>query len=173
VAILVFDTSPLSHFARAGCLDTLRRVVAGHKCLMTAAVADELRNATSHPEVAGADLGWLEEVRVDSLGVLGVFAAYAAILGSGQRNVGEAATLAWAEVNGAVAVVDEAAGRRAAQTRGVEVQGTLWLVAEAIRSGEVAEQTAAALVDALKAAGAWLPCDGATFMTWAKEQGLL
>jgi hypothetical protein len=46
-------------------------------------------------------------------------------------------------------------------------------VAEAIRSGEVAEDAAAALVDALKAAGAWLPCDGATFMAWAKEQGLL
>ncbi len=135
----------------------MRRVVAGHRCLVTAAVADELRNAASHPEVAGADLTWLEEVRVDSLGVLGVFAA----------------TLAWAEVNGAAAVLDEAAGRRAAQTRGVEVHGTLWLVAEGIRAGEVLEEAAAALVDALKAAGAWLPCDGATFMTWAKEQGLL
>lgn len=173
MAVLVFDTSPLSNFARAGRLETLRRVVAGHRCVVTAAVGDELRNATNHPEVAGADLTWLEEVRVDSLGVLGAFAAYASILGSGERDVGEAATLAWAEINGAVAVVDEAAGRRAAQTRGVEVHGTLWLVAEALRAAEITEEVAVTLVDALKAAGAWLPCDGSSFMTWAKEQGLL
>jgi predicted nucleic acid-binding protein len=141
--------------------------------VVTAAVADELRSAANHPEVAGADLSWLEEVRVDSLGVLGVFAAHASILGSGQRDVGEAATLAWAEVNGGVAVVDEAAGRRAAQTRGVEVHGTLWLVAEAVRVGALEEDVAVTLVDGLEGAGAWLPCDGSTFVAWAKAQGLL
>jgi predicted nucleic acid-binding protein len=141
---------------------------------MTAAVADELRNAAGHPEVAGADLGWLEEVRVDGLEVLRVFAAYSSVLGSGERDVGEAATLAWAEANGAIAVVDEAAGRRGAQKRGVEVHGTLWLVAGAVRAGELTEDHAVELVDALRASGgAWLPCDGRGFLAWAREQGLL
>jgi hypothetical protein len=42
-----------------------------------------------------------------------------------------------------------------------------------LRAAEITEAVAVTLVDALKAAGAWLPCDGSTFMTWAKEQGLL
>ena len=52
-------------------------------------------------------------VSVGGLEGLGSFAAYARLLGSGARNVGEAETLAWAETNEAIAVVDEAAGRTA------------------------------------------------------------
>jgi predicted nucleic acid-binding protein len=173
VATLVFDTSPLSHFARAGRLDALRSVVAGHRCVVTAAVADELANAARHPEITGADWTWLEPVKVDSLALLGVFGAYARILGSGPRDVGEAATLAWAEVNGAIAVVDEAAGRRAAQTRGVEVHGTLWLVTEAVRAEALGDSDAVALVEALRQSGAWLPCTGQEFLAWARQNGLL
>jgi hypothetical protein len=51
-------------------------------------------------------------VSVGGLEGLGAFAAYARLLGSGARNVGEAET-AWAETNEAIAVVDEAAGRTA------------------------------------------------------------
>jgi hypothetical protein len=38
--------------------------------------------------------------------------------------------LAWAEVNGGIAVIDERAGTQAAQARGVAVHGTLWLIAK-------------------------------------------
>jgi hypothetical protein len=34
---LIFDASPLNHFARAGELDTLQQLVSGHRCVVTVA----------------------------------------------------------------------------------------------------------------------------------------
>lgn len=79
---LVFNSSPLSHFARAGRLAVLDRITSGH-----------------------------------------------------QRDIGEASVLAWAEINEGVAVIDERAGRYAAEQRGVAVDGTLWLIANGVKSG--------------------------------------
>lgn len=98
MADLVFDAFPLSQFARAGRLDTLERLTAGHGRIVTRAVLDEIRNGVAKYEtLAAMKLPWLEHVAVDSLEELRAFAIYAARLGSGERNVGEATTLAWAE----------------------------------------------------------------------------
>jgi predicted nucleic acid-binding protein len=59
---------------------------------------------------------WLTPVRIEGLAELTVFAEYVRILGPGPRNIGEAETLAWAETHDAVAVIDERAGARAANS---------------------------------------------------------
>ena len=70
----------------------------------------ELATGTAtYPSLQDAiDAEWLEHVRVDGLPELAVFAEYARVPGSSLAgNVGEAATLAWAETHGAVAIVDD------------------------------------------------------------------
>jgi len=53
----------------------------------------------------------------------------ARVLGSSLTgDVDEAATLAWAETHGAVAIVDDRAARNVARHRGVTVHGSLWLI---------------------------------------------
>ncbi|MBS2962878.1 hypothetical protein KGA66_07480 [Actinocrinis puniceicyclus] len=76
--VLVFDASPLTHFARAGELATLRALVADFECVTTRAVRGELGNGVSiHPETEGAlHVGWLKEVRCDDLQELYLFGEY-------------------------------------------------------------------------------------------------
>lgn len=100
---------------------------------VTVAVLDELAaGVVDHPSLQGVlDADWLERVRVDSLADLEVFAEYARVLGvSVQGDVGEAATLAWAETHGAIAIIDDQAARNVAHQRRVAFHGSLWLVTQ-------------------------------------------
>lgn len=174
---LVFDNSPLSHFARAGSLGILEAIVQDDECFVVAAVVDEIRDGISgHPELGAVlEAEWLTPVRVEGLAELTIFAEYARVLGSGPRNVGEAETLAWAESQNAIALLDERAGTRRGHERGVEAHGTLWLIAQAHRSRLLARHEVVGLVDALADAEAWFPsaARGEGFFDWAAEQGLL
>jgi predicted nucleic acid-binding protein len=172
---LVFDTSPLSHFARAGELQTLAELTVSHDRFVTQAVLDELdKGAQRHQLLASVlEVPWLIGVRVDGLDELAAFAEYARVLGSGPRNVGEASTLAWAEVNNGVAIIDERAGTRRGRERGIEVHGTLWLVAEGYRAGVISDERAELLVAALSDAEAWFPCRASEFLDWARQEGLI
>lgn len=80
----VFDTGPLSHFARAGHLETLRAICEGFRCVMTDAVHEELeRGSNRYPSLRDAlDADWIELVHLHELDVLGRFAEYARVLGS-------------------------------------------------------------------------------------------
>jgi predicted nucleic acid-binding protein len=125
VTALVFNTSPLSHFARAGRLAVLDRLTAAYRRVVPQAVLDELRaGEPAHPPLADVrNAGWLEIVACDGLAELRAFAHYVRVLGAGERDIGEASVLAWAEVNDEIAVIDERAGTQAAQARGVTVHG--------------------------------------------------
>jgi predicted nucleic acid-binding protein len=172
---LVFDSSPLSHFARAGQLETLEELTRHDDRHVTQAVRDEIaRGAALHEKLSAvADASWLTVVRVDGLAELSAFADFARVLGSGERDVGEASTLAWAQVHGAIAIVDERAGTRRGRERGVEVHGTLWLIAEGRRRNLLTDAQCEELVDALSDTEAWFPCRGAEFIAWARAEGLL
>lgn len=93
---LVFDTSCLSCFARAGRLETLQAIVAGRRSVVPRAVLEELdAGVADHPalaEVRSAE--WIEMVPVDGLSELRLFAEYVRQLGAGQRDVGESSALA-------------------------------------------------------------------------------
>lgn len=172
---LVFNASPLNHFAKAGKLDVLASLTGGAECFVTTATLEELQNGMAknpaNAEVLGAK--WMVRVALTSLAELAAFAAYARRLGSGERHVGEASTLAWAEIHSATAVVDETAGKAAGIERGVSVHGSLWLLANGLRAGLLVDREVIEIVDVLKNSRAWLPCSGKEFLDWARDRGLL
>jgi predicted nucleic acid-binding protein len=117
---------------------------------------------------------WLEVVAVDSLKELIAFSDYVRILGSGGRNIGEASILAWAEVGGGVAIMDDHAAVNAARSRNVAVRRSLGLLCNGLHKKTLTMEDARSLVDELASiGGARFPCDGAGFEAWAENNGLL
>lgn len=173
---LVFDNTPLSHFARAARLDTLEKLVAPYRCVTPAEVTAEIHNGlTEHPGLAKVLAAqWIEVAELVDVNEVVAFARYKAELGGGTlKNNGEAAVLAWASVHGGIAVVDERAGTRIALRDGIAVHGTLWLVANGLRSQRLDRVGAERIVDELIATEMALPVDGAGFVAWAYHEGLL
>jgi predicted nucleic acid-binding protein len=175
---LVFDSSPLNYFARANLLDVLEKLVAGHTCLLTSAVAQELQRGASRYtrlHMVGAQ-PWLREVSDDSLAYLASFSAFHARLGGGtgdMKDLGEATTLAYADLHGCTAIIDDRAGRNIGIAHGVSISTTLQLICHGIRNGLVTDDQACAVVDALRDVEAFLPCSGSDFIDWARAAGLL
>jgi predicted nucleic acid-binding protein len=125
VTDLVFDATPLSHFARAGVLHILENIIAPFRCIAPAEVMQEIiRGVPLHPALAAAvSLPWMTIVELREAEVL-AFAGYKSELGGGiDRNNGEAAVLAWTSVNGGTAIIDERAGTRAARRDNIQVHG--------------------------------------------------
>ena len=123
---LVFDTTALGHFARAGRIDELRMAVADDEPVLLAEVAAELaRGVAGYPSLGSAAAGgWLKQVELEELPELAGFARYKGELGGGpERNNGEAAVLAWVSVNGGIAVIDEAAARAIGDRERLQVHG--------------------------------------------------
>jgi predicted nucleic acid-binding protein len=176
VTLLIFDNTPLSHFARAGVLPVLENITATFRCVAPAQVIQELiHGIPMHPALAAAvSLPWMNIVELAGDPEIVAFAKYKAELGGGiERNNGEAAVLAWASIHGGTVLIDERAGRRAARRDNIEVHGTLWLVTNALRSGKLSESDAITIIDLLAATGMALPTDGTGFIAWARTEGLL
>jgi len=172
----VIDTSVLSPFARARRLEQLRDLTSDGKRMVTSSVMGEIRTgAADYPELNDVlDLPWIEPVRVDGLDELRAFAAYARQLGDDdKRNVGEASVLAYAEVHGCTAVIDDEVAVQVGRSRHVVVQRTLALVAQAIRGGLLSEGDAERLVDALMAGGGRYPCNGQELIVWLRGRKAL
>lgn len=173
---MVVDTSILSPFARAGRLDTLRTLLRSPRVVTTEAVLDELRNGVSeYPELATAlDIAWLEVASLDGrLDFIARFARYYENLGGGGRNLGEATVMAYAELEGCVAVLDDEVAVKLGRRRGVNVIRTLRLIADAVRSANVTILDAEALVDELRAAGGRYPCDGKQLTEYLRRHGMI
>lgn len=176
IGALVFDSTPLSHFARAGRLDALEKLVASYRCLTPAEVTSEIHNGVAaHPSLAKVlSARWLEVVELVEVEEVIAFARYKAQLGGGQaRNNGEAAVLGWTAVHGGIAIIDERAGARIAQRDGIEVHGTLWLLANGVRAHYLAQSDAERIIDELAQTDMALPVDGPGFFAWAYDEGLL
>lgn len=173
---LVFDNTPLSHFARAGQLEVLHAITHGFRSVVPTEVAKELViGIPEYPSLSQAvDREWLESVEIDEITEVVRFARYKAEFGGGvHRNNGESAVLAWASVHNAIAIVDDAVASRAARRDDIEVHGTLWLVANGVRDGNLKRDAATRIVDLLASTDMRLPVDGAGFFAWAYEEGLL
>jgi len=173
--VLVFDTSPLSCFTRADRLGLLKQLTDGFERVTTTAVMDEISNGCAlYPVLEQAlSLSWMKVVPVDGLDELVAFAEYSSRLVVGNHNVGEASVLAWAEVNGGIAVMDDQTAVSCGRERGVDVKRTLALIARGVRKGILQSSESSGLVDDLIRAGARYPCTGSEFMQWASENGLL
>lgn len=172
---LAFDSSPLNYMARSGQLPLLGKLVAGRDCVITRAVDEEiLRGASKHAQLYQVSTQeWIRVVEDSSIEFLLLFSEYHGRLGRGGHNIGESATLAYAELHGLTACVDDRAARRHAQERGVPLTGTLELVCQGVRSKILEEAEAARAVDLLRDHEAFLPCDGSTFLEWARAEGFL
>ena len=172
-----FDASPLVYFARTEQMDVLKEICDGIECVVTEVVVEELRTGLQqYPSVAHAlRADWIFRVRLEPLEGLGLFAEYAQLLGSSRGgNLGEAATLAWAELHGATAIVDDGAAVNAGRNRGVNVHGTLWLVVRGMNLGILSRSAAESVVAAHLAASARYPFASADeFIAWARSEGLL
>lgn len=176
MSTLAFDASPLAHFARAGRLGTLERLVERHRNVTTRAVLDELRRGEHvHPELTEVRTAtWLAEERTDDLRVLGVLAVLVPLLGAGDRNMGEVTVMAWCRVHDGVAILDDKAARNVARREGITYKGSLALVAEGMRTGALTDRAATEVVDDLLDTGARLPSPvRGRFGEWARDEGLL
>lgn len=175
MAVFVFDSAPLSCFARAGKLRLLEQLTAGHDRVTTRAVLEELdAGVRDYPLLQEVHtLKWLRSEPVDGLPELRLFAEYARPLGAGMHNIGEATVLAWAEFHQATAFTDDEVAVQLGRKRGVTVRRTLALVADGVKRGLLSELEAQALADELVRAGARFPFSPGTFIAWAKRHGLL
>jgi predicted nucleic acid-binding protein len=172
-SILVFDASPLNHFARAGELKALRCLVADFECVTTKAVLGELRGGVGdYPALQEAiDLDWIVTVPCDDLNELYLFGQYMNRLGNFKRNAGEASVLAWAEAHSATAYVDDQIACNVGRSRGVRVHRTLQLVINGYRVGVLSQSRAEDLIRCLADTDARFP--GAArddLFAWARSQ---
>ncbi len=176
MTVLVFDNSVLSHFARADAVDELCSLTVQYECVTLDEVVKELvRGVDRHPALAATlGLRWLTIKELATVEEIVAFARYKNELGGGlDRNMGEAAVLAWAVVHNSIAIIDERAATRIARRDGIAVHGSLWLVANGVRTGKLERAAAEQIVDALYASEMKLPVDGAGFFAWAYNEGLL
>ncbi len=173
--VWVLDAMCLIHFGRAERLDILRDLLVDKECWTTQVVLDELhQGAVAHPELADVDTGdWLKAAQLDTLDEIRLFALWVSRIGSGERDRGEASVFAVAELRFATAITDDQEAVRVARTYGLDVHGTIWLLAGACRDGKLSEPAAGNLVDAVRATGLRLPSTGAEFPGYARQHGLL
>ncbi|MEV4497583.1 hypothetical protein AB0J84_18050 [Micromonospora arborensis] len=173
--LLVFDATVLHHFALADRLDVLADLVAGERAATTAVVLDEIRaNSQREPALTAAlSLGWVDVIALDTILEVRSFSAWVRRIGAGRRDLGEATVFAAAEIHGGTAVTDDRAATKVGRAYGLEVHGTIWLLADRCRSGRLTEVNAGAIVDALRETQHRLPCTGAEFPSYVRKAGLL
>ncbi|TDE47523.1 hypothetical protein E1295_22495 [Nonomuraea mesophila] len=171
--VLVFDATCLNHFARAERLDVLRDLLVGIACLTTHVVREEIRaGAQAHPILQTVlDADWLGLARIDSLEEIKCFAKWVHRIGSSERDLGEASVFSAAELSGGIAITDDREAVAVGRAHGLEVHGTVWLLACATQDGKLSEVAAGNIVDALSATGMRLPCTGSTFGPYIRGNG--
>ncbi len=139
----LFDTSPLSAFARVERLDILE-VRFGSDARWTVEVRDEIRRGVARHrqlrEVLRAD--WLgDPIRLTDPEDLAAIERTRWALGGTdarpERHRGEAATIVASDVLGAVAVLDDRDARRLAVARGIPIVGTEGILRACARSEQL------------------------------------
>ena len=171
--VLVWDSSALHHFAKTDRVDVLAQLARPFHNVSTRVVMSELQDYGLAATVL--DPGWLEVVPLDGLHELRAFVEWSQRFGlNSAQDAGEATVLAWAQVHRAVAMVDDGDARRSGQGAGLTVHGTLWLLAQAVRSGVETPSSVAGLLRVLQGSGARYPAEAVLdFSQWALRQGLL
>lgn len=171
--ILVFDTGPLSHFAKGGWLGALKAVAGNRRVIVPLEVVNEIRQgAHTNPFLESVlDADWIEHRELDGENEIRQFVKFSERLVTGRRNVGESAVLALASTMDALAVVDDAAARKAADRHGVRLKPTLALLCDAIHAELLTIELVSALADDLIATKYRLPFPPGGFAAWAREEG--
>lgn len=168
---LIFDTGPLSHFARADLLGVLKAVVGQRRVIIPDTVVEELQKGAynDYRIQAVLDADWIEQRTIDTDAEVEAFARFARRLVSGSRNIGECGVLALAETIPAQAVIDDNVAYKAAQNAGVECTRTLALLCAAIREGLLTIEYVNHLIDELISTNYRLPFGPGEFAQWATD----
>ncbi|TDU05545.1 putative nucleic acid-binding protein [Streptomyces sp. 846.5] len=172
--LLIWDTSPLFHAIKAGKIEVLGDIAqnfqgGARRNVTTQAVISEI----NHFQLPLAGTEWLEIVHVDDLSEIEALVDWMNRVSGAKSNHGEATVLAWAEVHNATAVVDDGDARRIGRKAGLDVRGSLGVIADSVRDGHTTQYVATALVDAMIDTGARYPCQRGQFTSWAKQNSLL
>ncbi len=172
--VLAWDSSALHHALIADRADVLGDLACGpvpgsRRNVSTRAVFEELAGNG----LDTSPLSWLELTPLDGLMELSAFTEWQDRVAAGPHHMGEATVFAWAEVHAATAIVDDRDARRVGQYHGLEVHGTLWLIACGVRDGQMPAASASCFVDALIDAGARYPFPRGEYIEWAKRTRLL
>ena len=171
---LVFDTGPLSHFARADILGVLKIVVGERRAIVPEAVVTELEQGlSSHPRIQTVlDAEWIEQRKIATPAEDRALEWFSARLVSGDRNVGDAAVLALAQTVPARAVIDDRAACALAKQAGVDLARTLNLLCQAVHSGLLTLGFVSDIADELLAHEYRLPFDPGEFEAWAARENI-
>jgi predicted nucleic acid-binding protein len=172
---LVIDATCLSHFARADRLDVLRDLLLGRDCWTTETVLAELaQGIAEYPLLGNVPIQeWLFVAALDSIAEIRLYDTWLKRVGSAGRDQGEASVFAAAERHGAIAITDDRKAAKVGRFYGLDVHGTVWLLAGACQVGKPSPAAVGNLVDALRATGHRLPCTGPGFPGYARQHGLL
>lgn len=176
IETLVFDTGPLSHFAKQNWLGVLKAIVGERVALIPDTVLVELELGANRDSRLQAvlDAHWIERRELTSDAELRAYATFAGLLVARSRNRGEAGVLALAStIPNAVAIVDDAAARKAADANHIAKRPTLVLLCEGIRAGLLTVPLVAALADDLLVSKYHLPFRAGGFEAWARENDLV
>lgn len=172
--VLVFDTGPLSHFAKQSWLGILRAVLGQRTAIIPDTVVSELKSGVhKHPHLQSVlDAAWIEQRELTAeYQELATFAAL--LVGKDSRNIGEAGVLAYAKAHGLVAIIDDGPARKAAKAHCVRFQGTLALLCEGIRSELLSVALVSTVADHLIESEYRLPFGPGGFEKWAYQQGMV
>ena len=171
---LIFDTGPLSQFARIESLEVLRLIVGERPCMVPEAVVVELRRGAQRDSRIQAVLeaDWIEKRDAPDGGELAAYATFASRLVSGDRNVGDAAVLALAKTLPGQAVIDDRVAHRIGMKAGVSCTRTLALLCQGIRSNLLTLDDVSDLADELIVTDYHLPFGPGEFVKWAEENDL-
>lgn len=161
--------------AESGWLAVLRTVAGPRTVVTPDAVATELREGLHlKPHLQQVlDASWIVTRTLSNAEELQAFALFSGRLVVGRRNVGEAAVLAYAKVHGAIAVIDDGPGRKAARDAGIELRPTLALLCAAVREGLLTAKMISNLADHLLETEYRLPFQPGGFERWANDNGLI
>lgn len=172
--VLVWDTSPIFHTIKAGKIEVLGDIAQnGQGCARRNVTTQAVMSEISSFQLPLADTEWLEVVHVDDLSELEALVEWMSRVSGSKSNHGEATVLAWAEIHSATAVVDDGDARRIGRSAGLDIWGSLRVIAESVSAGYTTSHVAVALVDAMIDSGARYPCARGQFINWAKQNGLL
>ena len=156
----VFDTTPLIYLAKAERLDVIETLDGPR--LVPEAVHHEV--VTTGVEQGYDDARRIERaVEAGLVDVVAVDPDDSPVADRLQRHPGlsdaDVAVLACADARDGVAVMDESAGRSAAEVEDIETRGTAYLVLSAVKRGAMAPERGHRTIDAMVDAGWYVAPD--------------
>lgn len=171
---LIFDTGPLSHFARADLLGVLKIVVGERRAIIPDAVATELEQGRSaNPRLLTVlEADWIERRTIATAVEDRAFDWFSRRLVSGDRNVGDAAVLALALTVPARAVIDDRAACALAKKERVNLARTLNLLCEAVHRELLTLDFVSEIADELIRTEYRLPFGPGEFKAWAARENI-